>query len=144
MGLEDAVDNALSNASSGVLRRIVWECINEKDLEVMQRLSQDKSGFALADLLKFAIQSSPNTTTVVTTNYDRLAEYAADLIKATVVTGFEGNLIRYKEFPNDISQRKRLQIRERVVNVWKVHGSLDWFLKDDINAVSFLPREVYH
>jgi len=137
MGLEDAVGNALSNTSSDVLRKIVWECINKRDLEVMQGLSQNKSGFALADLLMFAIKSSTNSVAIVTTNYDRLAEYATDLIKATVVTGFEGNLIRYKEFPNDASKRKRMQIRERIVNIWKVHGFLDWFLKDGRSAVSF-------
>jgi hypothetical protein len=138
MNLEEALDKTvLSETASDMLRRIVWKYINKKDLEFLKKLSQDKSNFALADLLKIIIQPTPNVTTVVTTNYDRLAEYAADLIGATTITGFEGGLIRKMELPNTTLQQKRMRSRERVVNVWKVHGSLDWFSKEDGSIVSF-------
>jgi len=138
MNLEDALDKTnLSETSLNTLRKIVWKYINEKDILFLQKLLQDKSGFALADLLKIFIKPTPNTTTVVTTNYDRLTEYASDLIGATIVTGFEGNIIRKVDFPKATLQQKRIRARERVVNVWKVHGSLDWFLKEDGEIVSF-------
>ena len=138
MNLEEAIDKtALSDKSSDILRRIVWHYINERDLAVLQMLSLNNSKFALAHLLKLLIQPAPNTTTVITTNYDRLAEYAADIIGATAVTGFEGNLIREKEFPTTALQHKRIRTRERIVNIWKAHGSLDWFLKDDGKIASF-------
>jgi len=138
MNLEEALDKTdLSVTSFNAVRKIVWEYINERDLQFLQKLSQDNSGFSLADLLKIFIQPTPNTTTVVTTNYDRLAEYASDLIGATTITGFEGNIIRKIDFPKAVLQQKRIRARERVVNVWKVHGSLDWFLKDDSDIVSY-------
>jgi hypothetical protein len=138
MGLEEALDKTnLSEGSINTLRKIVWQCINERDLAFLQKLSQNKFDFALADLLKVVIKPAPNTTTMVTTNYDRLSEYAADLIGATTVTGFEGSLIRENEFPKPALQQKRIHARERVVNIWKPHGSLDWFSKDSGNIVSF-------
>lgn len=138
MNLEEALDKTtLSETSSNTLRKIIWQCINKQDIKLLQKLSQDKSDFALADLLRILIQPTPNTTTVVTTNYDRLAEYASDLIGATTVTGFEGTIIRKIEFPRTVLQQRRIRARERVVNVWKVHGSLDWFLKDDGEIVSY-------
>jgi len=87
--LEEALDKTtLSEKSSNTLRKIIWQFINERDITFFQRLSQDKSNFALADLLGIIIQPTPNIATVITTNYDRLTEYAADLIGATSVTGF--------------------------------------------------------
>jgi len=137
MGLEEALDKtALSEDSSSAVRKIVWNYINEKDLTFLQKLSQDKTDFALAELLKIVIQPTPNSVTVVTTNYDRLVEYAADIIGATAVTGFEGNLIREVSFPNITLQNKRIRARERIANIWKVHGSLDWFSSESDNIMS--------
>lgn len=137
MGLEEALDKTpLSNDSSNAVRKIVWKYINKKDLAFLQKLSQDKSDFALAELLKIVIQPAPNSATIVTTNYDRLAEYAADIVGATAVTGFEGNLIREVSFPNNRLQNKRIRARERVANIWKVHGSLDWFSGENDNIIS--------
>jgi len=41
------------------------------------------------------------------------------------------------DFPKAALQQKRIRSRDRVVNIWKVHGSLDWFLKDDGEIVCF-------
>lgn len=144
MGLEEALDKtSLSNDSSNIVRKIVWNYINEKDLAFLRKLSQDKSDFALAELLKIVIQPVPNSATIVTTNYDRLAEYAADIIGATAVTGFEGNLIREVSFPSIRLQNRRIMARERVANIWKVHGSLDWFSGVSGNIISLpLSKEI--
>jgi len=142
--LEAAIDEtSLCEVSLEVLRNIIWDYINKKDLEFSQSLSDDSSNFAIADLLGTLVSSASNTTTVVTTNYDRLAEYAADLIGTTTVTGFEGNLIRYFELPTTTIKNRRIKTRERIVNVWKVHGSLDWFLDKNSNIVSYpLPTNI--
>jgi len=138
MNLEEAIDKTvLSDASSNTLREIVWQCINRHDLAFLKKLLQDRTNYALADLLKIVILPTPNIATVVTTNYDRLAEYAADMIGATTVTGFEGSLIREMAFPTYTMQQQSIRARERVVFIWKVHGSLDWFEKN--NEIVSLP-----
>jgi len=126
--LEEAIDaTTLSDESLDVLRVIVWQYINYKDLAFYDKIIQGDSNFALVDLLKKVIAPSQNTATVVTTNYDRVAEYAIDLLGASMVTGFEGNLIQKMNIPSAGKRQQSIRLRERVVNIWKVHGSLDWF-----------------
>jgi hypothetical protein len=80
---------------------------------------------------------------VVTTNYDRLSEYAADYIGATAITGFEGRFYQKPEFSSDAIQKRRIDARERVISIWKVHGSLDWFTNNRRNAVAYpLMRDI--
>ena len=136
--LEEAIDRTtLSEVSLNTLCGIIWSYINERDLLQFNNLLQDSNGYAIADLLRVVIGTASNTATVITTNYDRLAEYAADIIEATAITGFEGHIIKSLEFPKTSMTRKRIYARERIVNIWKVHGSLDWFESSTDKIVSF-------
>jgi hypothetical protein len=138
MGLEEALNGAnLSDATRETVRNIVWNCINESDMRFFGQLISDKNNFALSDLLKKIIQPAHNAAVVVTTNYDRIAEYAADIIGATIITGFEGNFLKVFEFPTNTFQNKRVRARERTVSIWKVHGSLDWFNDPNGNNVGY-------
>ena len=92
----------------------------------------------MVELIRKVLAPTPNKATIVTTNYDRLAEYAADGVGATTVTGFEGSLIKKLELPSTPLKTKRTRARERVVDVWKIHGSLDWFVASD-GTVAALP-----
>ena len=68
------------------------------------------------------------------TNYDRLAEYASSLAKAVICTGYSQNLIGH--FSNSIQSNNLASLKgyKGQVNIWKVHGSLDWFKsKEDEN-----------
>lgn len=137
LGLETALDQAnLQLDTHNTIRKIVWEHVNGKDLEFWNNYSTEQE-FALSKLISKVMQAAPNKATVVTTNYDRLAEYAVDHIKATVITGFEGSIIRRMEFPSATVAQRRVRVRERQVEVWKVHGSLDWFCKGTDDIISF-------
>jgi len=136
--LEKAIDKTdLSDASRETIRDIVWNSINKHDKEFFSRLLSDKTNFAIADLLKKIIATAPNTAVIVTTNYDRIAEYAADILGATAITGFEGCLIKKLELPIANVRNKRIRARERTVEIWKVHGSLDWFIDAAGNIASY-------
>jgi len=129
--LESALDEStLKEETQNLIREIVWTYINKCDLEFFEKGRID-SDFAIAKLFAKVIQPAPNKVSVVTTNYDRIAEYAADIINATIVTGFEGSLIRKLDVPSQSTYIKRIRARERTIEIWKVHGSLDWFLSDD-------------
>ena len=65
-------------------------------------------------------KSSLKIINVVTTNYDRLAEYACDQGRIYHYTGFTHGFCRQLAAPSEISSARR-------ANIWKVHGSLDWF-----------------
>lgn len=135
--LESALDaSTLKEDTQNLIREIVWNYINKCDLEFFDNVGM-LDDFAIAKLFLKIIQPTPNKVTVVTTNYDRIAEYAADSINASIVTGFEGSLIRKLDLPTQTTSMKRIRSRERTVDIWKVHGSLDWFLSEDNQVISF-------
>lgn len=135
--LESALDKStLKEETLNLIREIVWECINKCDLKFFENNTM-YNDFAIAKLFNKVIKPAPNKVSVVTTNYDRIAEYAADVINATIITGFEGSLIRKLEVPSQSTFIKRIRARERIVEIWKVHGSLDWFFTDDGEIESY-------
>lgn len=125
--LKDNVDleSALHQvtASEELTSRIVkstWTLINSEDSEIFQRSLQDSAMFPLSKLLDHMFKSSLKTINIVTTNYDRLAEYACDQGCIHHYTGFTHGFFRQLAAPTEIVSARR-------VNIWKVHGSLDWF-----------------
>lgn len=137
-GLEAAIDSVqLQLDTLERIRIVTWETINHHDLEFFDknRLAPPKE---FVELLNKVIAPAPNKAVVVTTNYDRLPEYAADSINATSVTGFEGSLLRKLEIPSTVTNQRRIRNRERSVDIWKVHGSLDWFI-DQNDAIISIP-----
>lgn len=128
--IETAIDeSSLKPETLQLIREITWNYINSCDLNFFNGGICEEN-FVMAKLLKKVIQPSPNSVSVITTNYDRIAEYAADIIEATTITGFEGALIKKQSLPSISLQNKRIRARERTVSIWKVHGSLDWFISD--------------
>ena len=137
LGLEGAIDTVnLLPQTLHEIRSVVWKAVNVKDLLYFEQHPIDPPK-ALVELIKKVLAPTPNKAAIVTTNYDGLAEYAADGVGATTVTGFEGSLIKKLELPSTSLKTKRIRARERVVDVWKVHGSLDWFVAPDGTIASF-------
>ena len=138
-GLEAGIDATELNADTlSRIRNIVWLTINEKDFNYLNEHNYE-APLEFRALLSKVIGTSKNKVVIVTTNYDRMAEYAGDAIGATVVTGFEGSLIRTLEISSESKKRYRTFMRERVVEIWKVHGSLDWFCSIDKGNNMCLP-----
>lgn len=137
LGLEGAIDTVtLLPETLQEIRSVVWRAVNVKDLLYFEKHPIDPPK-ALVRLIKKVLAPTPNKASIVTTNYDRLAEYAADGVGATTVTGFEGSLIKKLELPSTSLKTKRIRARERVVDIWKVHGSLDWFIAPNGTIASF-------
>ena len=142
-GLEKAIDSVpLNEATMKAIRTTAWKSVNDSDLNYLKANSFSPPE-ALVKLFEKIIAPTPNKAVVVTTNYDRLSDYAADGIGASSVTGFEGSYIRKLEFPTDLTVTKRVRVRERSVDIWKVHGSLDWFIDAKGDVFSFpLSQEI--
>lgn len=135
-GLETAIDSVrLQEQTLECIRDVTWKTINRCDTEFFHKNSLT-APMELVELLNKVIAPSPNKAVVVTTNYDRLPEYAADRVNATVITGFEGSLLRRLELPSQIVKQRRIRARERTVDIWKVHGSLDWFVDKNETIIS--------
>lgn len=113
-----------------VLNEIIfktWELVNKHDLEAYDQLVNEKIDFPLAELTKYLVYPTDKKLSIITTNYDRLAEYAASIAGAFICNGFAQNYLGH--FTNQIHQSnfKALKGFNGQVNIWKVHGSLDWF-----------------
>ncbi|MCD4812487.1 SIR2 family protein [bacterium] len=129
--LEQALQNV--QLSQNLVGRVVaetWKLVNGKDLDFYKKIVKDTSGFFLKDLFLKLLQSHPKHLKIITTNYDRVAEYAADLADANIHTGFSGKYIL--NFNQNYLQNCSSQNR---IDIWKVHGSLDWFNRQ--NSTSF-------
>lgn len=110
-------------ASEELTSRIVkatWTLINSEDIEIFQKSLQDNAMFSLSRLLEHLFRSSLKKVNIITTNYDRLVEYACDQMRIHHYTGFTHGFFRQLAAPTEITSARR-------VNIWKVHGSLDWF-----------------
>jgi len=104
-----------------------WKCISKYDFEFFDKLMFDPISFPLADLLKTMSRPHPSCVNIVTTNYDRVIEYACDHGNLAVNTGFAGQYCRWfssNAFPTKNS-----------INLIKVHGSLDTYI--DSHGASF-------
>lgn len=110
-------------ASEELTLRIVkstWALISAEDNEIFRNSLEDNAMFPMTRLLQHMFKSSLKTVNIVTTNYDRLAEYACDQGRIHHFTGFTHGFFRQLADPTEITSARR-------ANIWKVHGSLDWF-----------------
>lgn len=110
-------------ASAELTSRIVkatWILINSEDNKIFQNSLQGNMMFPLGRLLEHMFKSSLKIINIVTTNYDRLVEYACDQSRIHHYTGFTHGFYRQLATPIEINSARR-------ANIWKVHGSLDWF-----------------
>ena len=137
-GLEEALLKIAAPLS--LVRKIVeltWQAIAEDDLALMGRAARGQEHFSLSILLRGMFKSTHMVTNIVTPNYDRVAEYAADIAGYFHATGFAPGIIRNREGGDPVSIRRGAQ-SVRMVRIWKVHGSLDWFA-DNAGRVVSLP-----
>lgn len=119
--LESALHKvAVSDSLTARIIRTTWMLINQEDNDVFHKGLQNAAMFPLSRLLKHMFKSSIKTINIVTTNYDRLAEYACDQGGMHHFTGFTYGYFRQLSTPTEITSSRR-------VNIWKVHGSVDWF-----------------
>lgn len=107
--------------------KTVWDFISSKDKIAIEGFIKDGSHPSLALILsKFVLKAG--ATNIITTNYDRLIEYSIDVAEGDIEFGFSGNIVKkYNRFNSKIDKRG--------VNLYKVHGSLDWFKRKDSHSI---------
>lgn len=111
-----------------------WGLVSKADLDAYEHFIKKDVDFPLTNLLKHFLNTAGKKVSIITTNYDRLAEYASSIAKAIICNGYSQNLIGH--FSNSIQSNNLASLKgyKGQVNIWKVHGSLDWFKsKEDEN-----------
>lgn len=129
VNLPDHLDDLIVEAT--------WEFLQPYDIKAFDEGLLHTTPTPLTCLFQHLLRSTNREIDVVTPNYDRLAEYAAEAGEFYHETGFSYG-----------HQRRRLgETRQTVnvgglpcsrVNIWKVHGSFDWFC-DQHGVIRALP-----
>jgi hypothetical protein len=136
--LETALtDIRLSVPLTQLVVESTWDFLVPYDLRIFKKVVTDRKLFPLTTLYHHLFQSTNKDIHVVTPNYDRIAEYAADAGGLCHYTGFSYGYLRNRA----TEPEPRIYFGSspaRVVNVWKVHGSFDWF-RDRDGIVVALP-----
>ena len=126
--LESALQSIkLSERLSDHVVERTWNLISAADRCVFDEILKDNSFLPLTRLYRHLFNSTHRTISVVTCNYDRLAEYAADIAGYCHHTGFTYGYLRRRQSASRLSFRQDNQ-QARTVDIWKVHGCLDWFI----------------
>lgn len=129
--LEDALHKVpLGPFLTDLVIRKTWEYITPADRQLLAQVVENPSMLPLSQLYTYLFRSTHKRLSIVTTNYDRLAEYAVDVVNCAWTTGFGCGYVGYHR-ANQIIRIYRNQNEVRMVEIWKVHGSLDWFRAPD-------------
>ena len=115
-----------------------WNLLNPEDINVFNNSLHNPNTFPLAELISGLFRSAVKQIDIITTNYDRLAEYAVEQAGYHHYTGFSHG---YRRLQAPLESLKA----ERVVRILKVHGSLDWFTSPigdviGLNQVTEIPN----
>lgn len=116
------------------LVNLTWRCVNERDMALLDIAASNGGEFALGRLLSGMFNSTQTELDVVTTNYDRVAEYACNSMGILFQTGFAPGYVQKWESTGRVRFSHSAKA-SRVVRIWKVHGSLDWFRTTDERTV---------
>ena len=126
--LETALNDIRSD--HGLIDDIIaktWALVSARDLDFYHDLTQGRTDFALADLIKW-LETARRRIDVVTTNYDRVIEYACDVAGTIWIdgTGFGYFKRGMRGFETVVREHPKSP-PSTIARIWKVHGSLDWF-----------------
>jgi hypothetical protein len=103
------------------IRNVIWHAISTVDNEVLQNLlvsnSDDFNG--IKKLVEKISDAHPKVTNIITTNYDRILENVLSFYGIPFTDGFLGKELSL--FDESLFSSKN------IVNIVKVHGSLNWF-----------------
>ena len=107
-----------------------WNLVSEADLKLFHSLVYNEKHIALGDLIRFFYRTASQCVNIITTNYDRMIEYACDFASLPMDVRLNGQYYR--------TQRQNPLQNRCIVNLLKVHGSLDLF-QDTLQRTFALP-----
>lgn len=143
-GLEDALLNVkATNKVESDIVKIVWEHIQQQNHKVYKQI-QNGENINLASLFSHMIYKNIQTSiNIISTNYDMIAEYAASQTNALINTRFTQSLMgRFISTTLKIPKNTKSNDYVGYINIYKVHGSLDWFHKKDSDMTVCFPNSI--
>lgn len=132
-GLESALLKvALPDEIQTGILHATWNLVAKADLKLFHDLVYGGKHIALSDLIQYFYRADPQCVNIITTNYDRMIEYACDFASLPIDVRLNGQYYR--------TQKQTLPQSHKIVNLLKVHGSLDLF-QDTLQRTFALPLQ---
>ncbi len=112
------------------IKKIIWDTIHKIDIQVLEKVLSGNPEFnGVKVLIEKLIYTHPKVVNIITTNYDRVLEYVLSYNNIPFTDGFNGKMLSI--FDNTLFKNRDM------VNLIKVHGSLNWFnVNDDIRYIN--------
>lgn len=103
------------------IKDLIWNAISTVDSQVLQNLliSNGDEFIGIKQLVDKINDTHPKVTNIITTNYDRIIENVLSFYGIPFTDGFLGKDLSL--FDENLFSSKN------IVNIVKVHGSLNWF-----------------
>ena len=129
VNLEEELGKEKYESCMPEIRQIIWNTIKEADEKIIIHLLHNSSHFnGIYSMIKKCIAAEPQVANIITTNYDRILEYVMAYHGIQFTDGFNGRHL--SAFNDTLFQGKN------IVNLVKVHGSINWGChNDDIRYV---------
>lgn len=121
-------DNLLTD-----IKKLTWELVNNADLKLFYETVLFGKDLPLSVLLHKLIQPHPHRIDILTTNYDRYIEYCCDKENVLVDNRYNGMYLK-KNNKDELSKKE-------IINLLKVHGSLDSFCDVKTNESISIPLQ---
>lgn len=119
--LENELGKPEYEARMPEIRKAVWDTVNQADKQVYKKLTGGKSDDLepIKNIIEKFRECHPRVVNIITTNYDRILEYVMNYYDISFTDGFSGK---------DFSMFSETNFKDQnLVNLIKVHGSLNWF-----------------
>ena len=130
--LEDALGKIKEPTKIDQIRKLIRAEVLKKDLVCLEKSVRNENCFeAITKMIEKFYNAHPQKIDIVTTNYDRILEYALSKRSYNYTDGFTGKPLS-KFSASSFGTRK-------IINLIKVHGSLNWAAYND--DTFFLPCE---
>ncbi len=102
------------------VRTLIRSEVLKRDIECLKQSIQNNNYFnAINKMIEVFFKAHPQKMDIITSNYDRVLEYAISRLGYDYTDGFTGKQL--SKFDKDNFKTKN------IINLMKVHGSLNWF-----------------
>lgn len=115
------------------IKKYTWELVTTADLRLFYEKVLFGKKLPLSTLLFKLLQPNPHRLDILTTNYDRYIEYCCDQINVRIDNRYRG--MYFKRTNSDELNKKN------IINLLKVHGSLDSFIDEKTNESISIPLQ---
>ena len=132
--LEKEIDK-IEDSNKNKAKEVIFEEILAKDILCLQKAIKDNNLLQpIRSMINYFRAPFPEVVNIVTSNYDRVLEYALAQENIPYTDGFGRDIL------SRFNDKSFFDSKKEIVHLIKVHGSLNWMLDNELSPFC-LPSE---